>query len=215
MNKYYILILLILLTIIYLEFNVKFNLLNKIPISNNDNNNDSNINNYLSLGKLFICTHNYEHKDIFIIFKLFKNFNEKFFMLFADKSWNYILEPFRPNNIEFIYVKENTVNKLSSKILLGKNVIMFLYNHSESSGPYYIVKNTNCKTYLVKIKSKENNHYNKLNKIVNHTNGNFIDIFINNFMKEYIVNIISIKYKLSKYTIKNTFMNQLIYKLYK
>ena len=25
-------------------------------------------------------------------------------MLFADKTWNYLLEPLRPKNIEFLYV---------------------------------------------------------------------------------------------------------------
>lgn len=205
MNNIYIIIIIILLTIVYLEFNVKFTLLNKMPIMNNLNENR---------GKLFICSHNFEHKDIFIIFKLFEKQKEKFYMLFADKSWNYILEPFRPNNIEFIYVKENTVNKLSSKILLGENVIMFLYNHSDSSGAFYILKNTNCLSYIIKIKRKEKNTKSNNIKIVNHHNGTFTEIFINNFMKEYTVNINRIKYKLSKFTIVNNFMNQLKYKLY-
>ena len=53
-----IFILIILLTLVFLEFNTSYELISKIP----------NII-YNQSGILFIGTHNYEHKDIFITFR--------------------------------------------------------------------------------------------------------------------------------------------------
>jgi hypothetical protein len=192
-NKYSIIFFIssiFILSLILIEFNTNYKI----------ENFSININN----GSLIIGTHNYEHKDIFITFKIFKNLNKKFYMLFADKSWNHLLEPFRPENIEFIYVKENTVDKLSSKLLLGHNIIMYYYYESTSSGPYYIIKNTNCQLYLLKIEKNKNenenekeNKENKENKVLNHFNSSFSDIYINNFMKNFIVSIKEFKYSLN------------------
>lgn len=184
LNKYsiiFIISILFILSLIFLEFNTNYKIdCLSINISN---------------GSLIISTHNYEHKDIFITFNLVKNINKKFYMLFADKSWNHILEPFRPENIEFIYVKENTVEKLSSKLLLGHNIIMFYYYETTSTGPYYILKNTNCPLYLLKIQKKNENENEK--KVLNHFNSSFSDIYINNFMKDFIVSIKEFKYSLN------------------
>ena len=104
-------------------------------------------------------------------------------MLFANKIWNHLLEPLRPKNIEFIYVTNNTVEKITSKILLGNSVIMFLYNESTSTGPYYILQNTKCKTILLKIKENimniinpKNNNKDKYNKQTNEKNTCFNQI---------------------------------------
>ena len=63
----FIFILLTLLTLVFLEFNTSYELISKIPKII-----------YNQTGILFIGTHNYEHKDIFIILnslkKLIKNF---------------------------------------------------------------------------------------------------------------------------------------------
>ena len=110
-------------------------------------------------------------------------------MLFANKKWNHWLEPFRPKNIEFIYVKEKTVECISSKLLLGENVIMFLYYESDSTGPFYIIKNTKCPLVLLKIKKENHTEINtslEKNLISNHYNSNFKDIF-NNFMSKFNV----------------------------
>ena len=157
MNKYYIfnilLILLILLLILVLiEFNTDYKVINNIPKFIKSN-----------IGTLFIGTHNYEHKDIFITLKHLEKYNDKFFMLFANKSWNHLLEAFRPKNIEFLYVKENTVQKLTSKLLLGNNIIMFLYLESESSGPYYILQNTKSPLIILKINKLNENNSNSNN----------------------------------------------------
>jgi hypothetical protein len=201
-------ILLTLLTLVFLEFNTSYELISKIPKII-----------YNQTGILFIGTHNYEHKDIFITFKQFEKINKKFYMLFANKKWNHWLEPFRPKNIEFIYVKEKTVECISSKLLLGENVIMFLYYESESTGPFYIIKNTKCPLVLLKIrkeiKQKQKEYVqNKNNLICNHYNSNFKEIYIKNFMSKFNIEIKKIRYNLSKFTNSKNFIKELKQNLY-
>ena len=207
----FIIILITLLTLVFLEFNTSYELISKIP---------KIINNHS--GILFIGTHNYEHKDIFITFKQFEKINKKFYMLFANKKWNHWLEPFRPKNIEFIYVKEKTVECISSKLLLGENVIMFLYYESDSTGPFYIIKNTKCPLVLLKIKKedkkiKENNTTlikEDNNLISNHYNSSFKEIYLNNFMSKFNVEIKKIRYNLSRFTNCKNFIKELKQNLY-
>ena len=203
-----IFILMILLTLVFLEFNTSYELISKIP----------NII-YNQSGILFIGTHNYEHKDIFITFKQFEKINKKFYMLFANKKWNHWLEPFRPKNIEFIYVKEKTVECISSKLLLGENVIMFLYYESDSTGPFYIIKNTKCPLVLLKIKkeikqSQKEHSLDKNNLISNHYNSSFKEIYLNNFMSKFNVEIKKVRYNLSRFTNCKNFIKELKQNLY-
>ena len=188
----------ILIILIIIELNTNFILINNIP--------NSILN---KLGVLYISTHNYEHKDIIVTFNYFKKINKKFIMLFADKTWNYMLEPLRPNNIEFLYVTNNTVEKISNKLLLGQNIIMFLYKESNSSGPYYILKNTKCPLVFIKIKNKNNP-----NLTLTHYNNNIKDIFIKNFLCTHYLEFKKINYQLSKYTNMSLFLKQLKKKLY-
>ena len=201
MVSIFIFILLTLLTLVFLEFNTSYQLISKIPKII-----------YNQSGILFIGTHDYEHKDIFITFKQFEKINKKFYMLFANKKWNHWLEPFRPKNIEFIYVKEKTVECISSKLLLGENVIMFLYYESDSTGPFYIIKNTKCPLVLLKIK-KEINQNEKI-LISNHYNSSFKEIYMNNFMCKFNVEIKKYIYNLSKFTNCKNFIKELKKKLY-
>jgi len=74
---------------------------------------------------------------------------------------------------------------------------MFLYKENESSGSYYIMKNTNCNLILIQIKSK-------LNYIIkNHYNSSFLDIYLSNFNK-----LFEVYFKKIKYNVKtlNNFM---------
>lgn len=208
MVSIFIFILVTLLTLVFLEFNTSYQLVSKIPkIIHNQT------------GILFIGTHNYEHKDIFITFKQFEKINKKFYMLFANKKWNHWLEPFRPKNIEFIYVKEKTVECISSKLLLGENVIMFLYYESNSTGPFYIIKNTKCPLVLLKIKkeikqSQKEHSIDENNLISNHYNSSFKEIYINNFMSKFNVEIKKIRYNLSRFTYCKNFIKELKQNLY-
>lgn len=201
-------ILVTLLTLVFLEFNTSYELISKIPKII-----------YNQTGILFIGTHNYEHKDIFITFKQFEKINKKFYMLFANKKWNHWLEQFRPKNIEFIYIKEKTVECISSKLLLGENVIMFLYHESDSTGPFYIIKNTKCPLVLLKIKkqikqSQEEDSIDEKNLIINHYNSSFKEIYINNFMSKFNVEIKKIRYNLSRFTNCKNFIKELKQNLY-
>ena len=188
------LLILILITIyVIFEFKTKYKILNPVKTLKTNK------------GNLLICSHSYEHKDIFIMLNEVKKMNIKFNILFANKIWNHLLEPLRPNNVEFMYVKNNTVNKISSKLLLGNNIIIFLYLLKKPpSGIYNILKNTNVNTHLVKIKSN--------NKPINHLNSNIPNIIINNMFACF-----DISYKKIRYNIGNNsslFMKTLTNKLY-
>lgn len=191
-NKFIFFIILIIFTLIYLEFNTRYTIVNKMPS--------------FKKGTLFIGTHNYEHKDIFVTLKHFSNIKDKFYMLFANKYWNHLLEPFRPPNIEFMFVKSKTVDNISSRLLLENNVIMYLYNETPASGPFYIIKNTNCPLIFLKIKSD--------NKIINHYNTSYGGIYINNLMNKFTIEFKKIKFKINDSTDSNIFMKQLKHLLY-
>lgn len=196
-NKYLIFIFSIIsliVILILLEFNTDYKLINEMEEMNvmgkmKEIYKISNANQ----GTLYIATHDYEHKDILITFKYFKNYkNDNFYMLFANKPWNYLLEPIRPSNIEFMYVKEKTVDKISAKLLLGHSVIMFLYKESDSTGPYYIIQNTKCPVTLLKIKKetdKDTDNKTEKETISNHYNSSFQDIYMNNFMAKFTLEI--------------------------
>ena len=189
-NKYLIFIFSIIsliVILILLEFNTDYKLINEMEkikeIDKIDKTTSSNP------GTLYIATHDYEHKDILITFKYFKNYkNDNFYMLFANKPWNYLLEPIRPSNIEFMYVKEKTADKISAKLLLGHSVIMFLYKESVSTGPYYIIQNTKCPVTLLKIKKETVKETDK-ETVSNHYNSSFQDIYMNNFMAKFTLEI--------------------------
>ena len=221
-NKYLIFIFSIIsliVILILLEFNTDYKLINEME-EMNVMNETKEMNKIVKLsnsnqGTLYIATHNYEHKDILITFKHFKNYkNDNFYMLFANKPWNYLLEPIRPSNIEFMYVKEKTVDKISAKLLLGHSVIMFLYKESDSTGPYYIIQNTKCPVILLKIKKET---YNKTDKetVSNHYNSSFQDIYMNNFMAKFTLEIKPLNYDKNDFSGPiGPFINKLKHEMY-
>lgn len=201
--------LIIIITVLILfEFNTKYNIKSEFVIEKNNNNK----------GNLIIVTHNYEHKDIFIILNYFGNRKEKYYILFADKIWNTLLEPFRTFNIEFIYVTSGTVDKIINRLAAGDNVIMFLYKESDSSGLYHILNyfNNELEVTLAKIEDNQNKQntqknyqdYQKHNKnqISNHYNSSFYNIFVNNFNKTFDLKFEKYNYSESNYLKSNTFM---------
>lgn len=211
-NKYLIFIFSIIsliVILILLEFNTDYKLINEIEKMKEIDRMYKTISS--NQGTLYIATHNYEHKDILITFKHFKNYkNYNFYMLFANKSWNYLLEATRPSNIEFIYVKEKTVDKISAKLLLGHSVIMFLYKESDSTGPYYIIQNTKCPVTLLKIKKKTDKE-----TVSNHYNSSFKDIYMNNFMAKFTLEIKPLNYDKNDLEGPNgLFINKLKHEMY-
>ena len=95
-----------------------------------------------------------------------------------------------------MYVKENTVSKISSKLLLGHNVIVFLYQESDSTGPYYILKNTECPLVIIKINKNSENKNKNDTLIKNHYNSSFQEIYWNNFLAKFTIEIKHINYDL-------------------
>lgn len=200
-NRLIIFLISLIIVLILFEFNTKYNIKSEFLIQENNNNK----------GNLIVATHNYEHKDIFIILNYFSNKNEKYYILFADKIWNTLLEPFRTLNIEFIYVTSGTVDKIINRLAAGDNVIMFLYKESDSSGLFHIINyfNNGLEVTLAKIEDNKEQKNNKEDyQISNHYNSSFYDIFVNNFNKTFDLKFE--KYKYSKYNYskynKNTFM---------
>lgn len=197
-------LIIIITVLIIFEFNTKYNIKSEFVIENSNK------------GNLIVATHNYEHKDIFIILNYFSNKKDKYYILFADKIWNTLLEPFRTLNIEFIYVTSGTVDKIINRLAAGDNVIMFLYKESDSSGLYHIINyfNNELEVTLAKIEEQKNNKEDY--QISNHYNSSFYDIFVNNFNKTFDLKFE--KYKYSKYNYfksnKNTFMKDFKNQLY-
>lgn len=210
--NYIFIIICIVILFIFQEFNTKYSYINSIQ----NNNSESFLNNKNSnkiQNKLYIVTHDYEHKDIFIILKELGNKKENFYILFADKIWNKAIELVRPNNIEFIYTKnsgDGTVSKLSNKLLLGYNVVIFLYKETKSSGPYWIIKETNCPITLIKIKGMQND---KIIKGYNHFENNPFEIFINNIYNNYSIEYSNLNYN-NYLENKELFMTNLIKVMY-
>jgi len=173
---FFISFLVIITILILFEFNTKYTIESKLTFKKSNNN-----------GNLIVATHNYEHKDIFVMLNYFsKRSEEKYYVLFADKIWNIILEPLRALNLEFMYVTNGTVNKIINRLMAGDNVIMFLYNESDSNGIYHIMDyfDFNINVYLAKINQENINNGNTSN----HYNSSFYDIFVNNFNKKFNLN---------------------------
>lgn len=210
--NYISIIICIIILVIYLEFNTKYTY-NFIQNNNNYESFFNISNNNQIQNKLYIVTHDYEHKDIFIVLKELSKKKENFYILFADKIWNRAIELVRPNNIEFIYTKNSgngTVSKLSNKLLLGYNIVIFLYKETNSSGLYWIIKETNCLVTLIKIKGIQND---KIIQGYNHFDNNPFEIFINNLFNNYLIEYSDFNYN-NYLENKDFFMKNLINNLY-
>ena len=194
-------LLILIIILLYLEINTSYELITKIPS--------------LKSGTLYVISHEYEHKDIFIIFNIFSKIKKHFYVLFADKPWNYLLEYIKPDNLTFLYVTSGTVNKLSSKLILGHNVLLFLYNQNESHGIYHIYNNTKCNIRLIKI-NKNNDKFIKNNDkfIKNHYNSSYFEIYISNLFSNYNVEFKKISKKILNSIVEpKLFMKNIKYKL--
>jgi len=142
-------------------------------------------------GKLILCTHNFEHKDVFIILREISYLTDRIYVVFADKIWNKLLEYFKSINSNFIFTEGGTTEKIIQKILQGYTIIMFLYNlDNPRTGLYYILRDTKCKLLLCRIKSEYKS------KI--HTEANILNIIYSNLNKTFTVEYDEINYKLGK-----------------
>lgn len=151
--------------------------------------------------KLFVVTHNYEHIDVLIMLEEIKKSDQLFTFVFADRWHNKLLELITNSRVEFLYVTNGTTNKIIDRLKSGRNVVIFLYPDNKNTGVYYVLKTLNVPIVLAKIKSNIS--------AINHKTSNNLEMLVQSFGQKFSVN-----YEIFNHEINNSFMEQLIKKLY-
>ena len=109
--------------------------------------------------KLNIISHDYEHIDLFIILNILSSRkDEEHVFVVADNWWTHILDWYfhlngKNKHVKFLFVINNTTQKMIDAINNNKNVWIFLYRHKQSKGIYYVLKATNCQTKIISIRN--------------------------------------------------------------
>ena len=158
-------------------------------------NNNYDVKNKLNFNKrqLIICSHDYEHIDIFIIIQEIIKQGIHVSIVFANKIWNYLLYFYLQfigiNYITFHFKKGGTVNKMIHTIQNNETCFIYLYRNNKGSGIYYTLKETKCPLILCQIQS--NHEYTNLND-----NSCIISVIMNNIGKEYYIKYKEINYNL-------------------
>jgi hypothetical protein len=131
---------------------------------------------------LYICSHSYEHIDLFFIIHKLIEENKKATIIVADKWWNHLLYNISSLDyygIDFVYVNQNKKNKTVKKMIkMIKNkqlVVIFLYKNSLHKGIHYLLNESNIKPILCKVQ----------NKYVKTENMDKTEIFLNTINKTY------------------------------
>jgi hypothetical protein len=138
-------------------------------------------------GRLIVCTHNYEHVDIFIMLRELSYIKEQVYVVFADEIWNKLIEFFKVVNTTFIFTTNKTTEKIINQINNGNTVLLFLYNLKfPRTGIYHVLNSTGCDLILSQIKSKHEE--------TTHLNSTKQEIFTKNFNKTYTVKYNKINY---------------------
>ena len=111
---------------------------------------------------LCICSHSYEHIDLFFVLHKLIEENKKATIIVADEWWNHLLYNTTSLNscgIDFMYVNPNkknkTVKKMKKMIKNKQLVVIFLYKNSVHKGIHYVLENLNIKPTLCKIQNKD------------------------------------------------------------
>jgi hypothetical protein len=160
--------------------------------------------------QLIVSTHDYEHIDIFILLDQVMNQLNHVTIVFADHLWNYILYLYIRilgyNHIHFLFITDNTVNKVLSILQRDETVIIYSYRHNESSGIYHILQQTKSPLYLCKIKSDH--------EYTNLETHDIFTIIYENFGTHYDLNYKSYKYDHLLDLHPHDFIKQINKKLY-
>ena len=135
--------------------------------------------NKLKISKktLYIVTHDYEHIDVLSLNSLFsKNKKILYYFIVANAWWNKANDIlFLNKNINSLFTGTGVVNKSIKLLNQNNNVVIFIYRHSNATGTFNIVKNSNCKVVLIKIKCRK-----KINKThINCSKSELIFSYIN------------------------------------
>ena len=132
--------------------------------------------------QLFVSTHDYEHIDLFVLINEFIKYGVKVTIIAANEIWNHILYYYLlfigVFHIDFIFVTENTVQKMIDVLKNDEHVLIYLYRNNTSTGIYHTVKENNVPITLCQIKSEH--------KPTNYDEGESVyTIFTENIGKEY------------------------------
>ena len=160
---------------------------------------------------LIVCSHDYEHNDVFIVINEFivskKPVTIVLRNLFGHHLLFYYLKFIGVLNIDFLFVKEEggTVKTIRDELMKDRFVVTFLTRDNNSHGVYYSLKDLDKEKnlFLCKITSnylKDGEYSSRFEK------------FIYNYGKEYNVEYEKYLYSLS-YD-KDSFMNHLLERLY-
>lgn len=111
---------------------------------------------------LYICSHSYEHIDLFFVIHKLIEENKKATIIVADEWWNHLLHntaSLCSYGIDFMYVNPNKKNKTVKKMIkMLKNkqlVVIFLYKNSVHKGIHYVLDGLDIKPTLCRIQNKE------------------------------------------------------------
>ena len=108
--------------------------------------------------QLFVSTHDYEHIDLFILINEIIKYGVKITIIAANEIWNHILYYYLlfigVFHIDFIFVTENTVQKMIDVLKKDEHVLIYLYRNNNSTGIYHTVKGNNVPITLCQIKSE-------------------------------------------------------------
>jgi hypothetical protein len=131
---------------------------------------------------LYICSHSYEHIDLFFVLHKLIEENKKATIIVADEWWNHLLynaASLDSYGIDFMFVNPNkknkTVKKMKKMIKNKQLVVIFLYKNSVHKGIHYVLENLHTKPTLCKIQNKETVTENMSKS----------EIFLNTFNKTY------------------------------
>jgi len=107
----------------------------------------------------FICTHKYEHIDLYSMIQQSQIWKKQTqlstFLVVADYPHNHMLSmqtKLCTTAVNFLYTTKNTVAKMLTK-LQHCHVCIFIYEHSKSTGIYYVLKKFTGPVTLVDISS--------------------------------------------------------------
>ena len=193
---------LLIFIIIFYFVLIQIKLLSLMKISYTNKNNI-----LLNEPSLLVCSHDYEQNDVFILINEFIKNKQNVTLVVADiighKILMYYIKFIGVFNIDFLFIKDGTVNKMIDMLKKDNSIITFLRRDDNSHGVYYTILEEEVPIILCQIKSDylKEGEYNSI-----------IEKYTFNFNKEY-----QIEYKKYLYSLINDedlFMNNLLKRLY-
>jgi len=144
-------------------------------------------------GQLIVCSHDYEHIDIFIMIQEIIKQKRNVSIVFTYNILSYLLYFYLQfigiNYITFHFNNGGTVGKMINTIQNNETCFIYSFRNNEQTGIYYTLQETNCPLILCQIQS--DHEYTNLND-----NSGIISVIMNNIGKEYYIKYKEINYNL-------------------